>query len=93
MAQKLKHKILVVAHKVCYMSKIIHVDFRCGTGCYTMEDEFGLFRYSEFVKSICYQQSVTEELVEQGDTRSIGIYTSGVGVVRLLMASSDTGAC
>ncbi|KAI8558445.1 hypothetical protein RHMOL_Rhmol04G0094300 [Rhododendron molle] len=36
MAQKLKRKVLVVAHKVCYIPKIIHVDFRCGVGCYNL---------------------------------------------------------
>ncbi|KAI8543471.1 hypothetical protein RHMOL_Rhmol08G0221100 [Rhododendron molle] len=36
MAQKLKHKVLIVAHKVCYMLKIIHVNFRCGTRCYNL---------------------------------------------------------
>ncbi|KAI8530449.1 hypothetical protein RHMOL_Rhmol11G0059100 [Rhododendron molle] len=36
MSQKLKPKVLVVAHKVCYMSKIIHVNFKCGMECYKL---------------------------------------------------------
>ncbi|KAI8570709.1 hypothetical protein RHMOL_Rhmol01G0057200 [Rhododendron molle] len=36
MAQKLKNKVLVVAHKICYMLKTINVDFRCGTECYNL---------------------------------------------------------
>ncbi|KAI8559188.1 hypothetical protein RHMOL_Rhmol04G0153500 [Rhododendron molle] len=36
MAQNLKHKVLVVAHKVCHMPKIINVDYRCRTGCYNL---------------------------------------------------------
>lgn len=30
----LKSKLLVVANMVFYVHKIIHVDFRCGMGCY-----------------------------------------------------------
>ncbi|KAI8546991.1 hypothetical protein RHMOL_Rhmol07G0161900 [Rhododendron molle] len=53
MAQKLKHKVLVVAHKICYMPKIIHVNFRCGTGCYIPSQFIRFSFFQHFLPATC----------------------------------------
>ncbi|KAI8568820.1 hypothetical protein RHMOL_Rhmol02G0229900 [Rhododendron molle] len=61
MAQKLKPKVLVVVYKVCYMPKIIHVDFRCGTGCYTAG-------YSATWQLLCH--NLTSEILHPSRVKS-----------------------
>ncbi|KAI8526656.1 hypothetical protein RHMOL_Rhmol12G0012800 [Rhododendron molle] len=76
MAQKLKYKVLVVAHKVCYMPKIIHVVFRCGTGCYNLSN-FIASRPREGLSTIITNTNQTNNQIKPNSKAHMVVHMDG----------------
>ncbi|KAI8559489.1 hypothetical protein RHMOL_Rhmol04G0177900 [Rhododendron molle] len=73
MAQKFKHKVLVVTHKVCYMPKIILVDFQCGTGCYNFPN-FIASRPREGLSTIITNTNQTNNQIKPNSKAHMVVY-------------------
>ncbi|KAI8542850.1 hypothetical protein RHMOL_Rhmol08G0171700 [Rhododendron molle] len=73
MTQKLNHKVLVVTHKVCYKPKIIHVNFRCGTGCYNLPN-FIVSRSREGLSTIITNTNQTNNQIKPNSKAHMVVY-------------------